>query len=124
MDNKQLKMVTFKQAKFLKDLGFDWECRIMYDCDGILQYESVFSNWNKGSNFFSAPTVALTLKWFRDVKKTVCTVDFNYYQNSVYKTEYYASIGLNNNDHHWYSENYDTYEDAESALLDELLTRI
>jgi hypothetical protein len=92
----------------------------MYSCDGILEYESVFNDWNKGSNFFSALTVALALKWVRDVKKIFSCVYFDLtsfrkgYFGSLYKFDDKTTIQR--------TKTLSTYESAESALLDELLT--
>jgi len=31
MNSKQLQLVTYEQAKRLKDFGFDWECLCLYN---------------------------------------------------------------------------------------------
>jgi hypothetical protein len=127
MKEKQLSLVTYEQAKRLEKLGFDYPIPSFYFKDGVL-YEKDRSRLNgckgwKGWHCrratqgirFSAPTVALALKWIRDEKGIKCTVE-----------QYYAGDG------HWRYEGciygnhktsvFDAYESAESALLDKLLT--
>ena len=120
----QLQFVTYEQSKKLKELGFDWEVASFYFRDGKFYKKGLselkgFKGW-KGwyyweatkNSRYSAPTVALALKWFRDVKKAIPQI----YRNSdnnvwlVFDGVHYNTIG-----------SFDTYEAAESALLDELL---
>ena len=121
METKQLQLVTYEQAKKLKEVGFDYEVTHFYVKADI--YKQVFAFWNhtnivrnseknynhKDCNgYISAPTVAHALKWFRDEKKrpiAVCITD---------ELEYYICPPLS-------IKYYKTYEEAESALLDELL---
>lgn len=138
---KQLQLVTFEQAKRLKELEFDWEVLDFYymetdpdDRCGEISTHPVQENLNKWEGQCSAPTVALALKWFRDVKK------------SIYLIEPYIGCGISDDDDLYvdYSSDcridindekdivvkneenpfgfFDYYEAAESALLDELLT--
>jgi hypothetical protein len=99
-----LQLVSLEQAKKLKELGFNWEVDFYADVH---------------RNFYSAPTIALALKWFRDVKGCRYTIysDTTDIDNNstegifyMYKTE-----GL------MLDIEYETYEQCESALLDALL---
>ena len=116
MNKKQLQLVTFEQAKRLKALGFDWSAYNFYDAtqDNLLCLNPLVcfvSNHNKSKTKISAPTVALALKWFSDVKKIRHSVQIN---NGYY--------GFISGEDLWESKDFSTYESAESALLDELLT--
>ena len=123
IQGQQLQLVNFKQAQILKKAGFDWECNDVYWDDGELceDYGLVKLNFNdedSDGDCISAPTVALALKWFRDVKKHGSFVKTNY------EKRVRVSYGTVNNPVYCYTEEYNTYELAESALLDELLTLI
>jgi len=135
MKDNQLQTVTFEQAKRLKNAGFDWNTSHYYEkvmvnglCrdienDRVLK-NSFIADWGKYK--LSAPTVVLALKWFRDVKGVYCAVEFygmgkksRKYSGALYKeaTEKYPHERMP-------TAHFDTYEAAESALLDELLTLI
>jgi hypothetical protein len=128
---KELQLVTFVQAKRLKELGFDWETNTLYELDdfgdtvlldettaedfnGIETYLLGEDRYESNEYLFSAPTVALALKWIRDEKKIPCGVTA-------------GTLGK-----HFASYHYNKmlakiitiggYEAAERALLDELLT--
>jgi hypothetical protein len=143
MNDKQLPLVTFEQAKRLKATGFDWETIRYFHVDGQFldddadKYEY---NWNSpdvkaltriifGDNHpdeadvCSAPTVALALQWAQDVKGIISSViptiiikNGNRVRRWLYCVYYVAGIDCKA------SKFYDTHEAADSALLDELLT--
>ncbi len=114
MDNKQLQLVTHEQARRLKKAGFNTPCSMYYASTGrVGQYGYLYDD-NQDDGGCSAPTVALAIKWLRDVKG----IDGNTLLNG--KGRYF-----------WYNPtrddcscDFDTYEQAESALLDELLALI
>ena len=127
MNTKQLQLVTFEQAKKLKALGFDLEVVHNYYPDGELHTASEMDNYNNEDwvisntkeNVISAPAVALALKWFRDEKKlknAVCLCRWSNTTDGSVRDVYQPSIRGK------LRFEYDTYEAAESALLDELLT--
>ena len=119
---KQLQRVTEEQAKKLFDAGFDWECNHFYNKKGELKRsertDTSFSYLSVAR--VNAPTVALALKWFRGVKDIANSVGIVYDVNGYLK---YRCCGE-------FEETvlgrklYNTYELAESALLDELLNLI
>jgi hypothetical protein len=117
MNAKDLQPVTFGQAKRLKELGFDWIKNPCYK-DGELMHEPVLTRKYRGIEdiCFAAPAVSLALKWVRDEKGIICGI------------ERYASYRhtrgwrLDNRNIEYYTDVFATYEAAESALLDELLT--
>ena len=105
---KQLQLVTFEQAKKLKQLGFDWRSNSCY----ILPGEGLVEDYNStNSEKFevSAPTVALALKWLREEKQESISVmrDRDSEEYSFYPYGNGAS-----------ALSYETYEQAESAGLD------
>jgi len=116
---KELQLCSFEQAQRLKKAGFDWEvgeCYFEYDKRLGTGYKATNHNFQDSRcRSVSAPTVALALKWIRDEKGIVNCIkrDFEYSEIPVYlgqfKDMYITDYG------------YDTYEEAESALLDELL---
>jgi len=130
MNTKELPLVTFEQAKRLKKLGFDWEIFEFYAENGNSNHwknakYDMPKNWNIMHDyksydiFYSAPTVALALKWMRDVKGIRCSLNqvlifgktsnrYSFSYNKTYGCEYCT-------------QEFDTYESAESTLLDELL---
>jgi hypothetical protein len=130
MDTKQLPLVTYEQAKRLHDLGFDGKTNYYFrPYNSIPRYSTSCYNFNEcnddinvGSYQCSAPTVALALKWIRDEKDIKNEVRF-YYRNADYQDYYYQGY-LDNHNHKCLdcTLHFDTYEAAESALLDKLLT--
>jgi len=126
---KELQLCSFGQAIRLKKAGFDWNVTHFYiKTDrskeaypfwvnyGCYQYGIDPQNFNSKlwtfKGVFSAPTVALALKWFRDEKKIQNAVCIKDYDGNF---DYYYIVPSESCD------DYDTYELAESALLDELL---
>jgi hypothetical protein len=130
MNDKELQIVSFEQAQRLKALGFDWKC---HDCwhetepskmnpKGLplLSYRLDTSNPNYYNNSFSAPSVALALKWMRDAKNLIGTVGRN-------SGGYFFSIEQNGkwmgivDGWHYGDVEWKIYEVVESELLDELI---
>lgn len=120
MNSQQLQLVTYEQAKRLKALGFDWEVNPFWlnDKQGSFCKEEIIISEQLGfeGEIYSAPTVALALKWFRDKKKIINNVSYlhAWYGSFLCGRDYFRE---------WKETNvYGNYEAAESALLDELLT--
>jgi hypothetical protein len=115
METKQLPIVTCEQAKKLKASGFDWKCDKYYFEDDQGETPGYILNHNRYDDFYSAPTVALALKWIRDEKNNLFEVTHTdagewYYRKRIAQWSEASECIFN------------TYEAAESALLDELLT--
>ena len=130
---KQLQLVSFEQAKKLKELGFDWKCFWYYDPD-FSQKENkalcygIETDHNSTKNVcISAPEIALALKWFRDVKRMPNSVNFwdvvsyeyvgSFQIQTIIKKEGKTYVPRTR----YTSKSCNAYEAAESALLDELL---
>jgi len=97
----QLQLVTHEQAMRLKAAGFDWitpmKCK-----DGF---------------YFPNLHVALALKWARVVRGVYARVTFTSCNENI---KYFYHI----NNTCGFAEDYDTYEEAESALLEAVLSKI
>lgn len=76
---------------------------------------------------FLAPSVALALKWFRDVKSIPSSVEYfgcdtDKYEAAYYFVEKISKDGFFREKHrHTIKNKYNQYEEAESALLNEML---
>ena len=140
-EEKALQLVSLAQAQKLKELGFDWEVTNCYlyknHSDYISNIHTLSNNqykikidWNNDCYkdeyvegiIFSAPSVSLALKWFRDVKGVPNSIDSEWYDGSIkiaYIIKYFETE--NETDCESDYEHYSTYEEAESALLDALI---
>ena len=65
----ELQLVSLEQAKKLKELGFNWEMAysyyLLFDNTAILEHIPCTKGY---IDYYYAPSIALALKWFRDVK--------------------------------------------------------
>ena len=130
MNTNELQLCSYMQAKQLREAGFNWPTSYYYDTvrDATLRYsnpnnhndDAQYSK-NEWGMYTSVPTVAHALKWFRDVKKIQSGIDFGYHYGEktvIFYGSYRSDkggFGLNNSE---------TYESAESELLDKLLKLI
>jgi hypothetical protein len=135
MNTKQLPLVTYEQAKRLKALGFDLETQSYYSTFNTeketLENAGFIGKWNTGPGshkMTTAPTVALALKWIRDEKDMYNSVNFFDVITPEYMGLYQVNHVTNVGSKRLYprttceTQPVNTYEAAESALLDELLT--
>ena len=122
--NSELQICSYEQAKRLKELGFDWICYTGHYSPSdegvsgrrpIWPHKQGFYDVNSAEDSnISAPSVALGLKWLRDVKAEIFYIFIAYDQRYYYRR--HRGLGV------WKgSEPYNTFEEAESALLTELL---
>ena len=124
MKENQLQIVTFEQAQRLKEAGFDWDVEAYYSYGVLCRAKNVWTYHNFNDNCYSidevgvmsAPTVALALKWARDVKGMRTGVMWSIESCGFEWNGQGKFIGLR--------EVYTTYESAESAFLDALLDEI
>jgi hypothetical protein len=119
---KELQRVNSVQAKRLKKLGFDWECDYHFYKENCWKVNPKLSNKHLAENSFSAPTVAHALMWFRVEHNLIgkpYPMDggsgFNYMYYKLNRGVWCARLCL-------HVKRFNTYEAAESAVLDELLT--
>lgn len=120
MNSQQLPLVTYEQAEKLKAAGFDWRegcTSFWYDFFGTATLKRIdaFRNYNHEMCWL-APTVALALKWLRDVKGIVGWVVFSYdglFYYIVRRRDVDSYVKL--------SVGFSRCSPCESALLDEIL---
>jgi len=114
----ELQLVSLEQAKKLKELGFDWFVNLNYFRNETMINKSVSDfNYNKDIDFTSAPPIALALKWFRDVKGVLNSVNISG-QDANHYNIWYEYITPNSYEQ---STPFLYYEECESALLDALI---
>jgi len=122
-----LQLVTLEQAKVLKAAGFDWLTRACFETRGgdtrCYEEEKEYNHNYKtlGGKVFSAPTVALALKWCRDAKgvpSCVGAVECVGGKAVMYQGNFRGVFGWR------IVSSAETHEAAESALLDAVLAEI
>jgi hypothetical protein len=117
--SNQLALVSYGQAERLKKLGFDWRCLYWYRKDDARHeypFEAFEKNYNEKEDCLSAPPLALALKWMRDEKSLFAAIrPYPGDDNELWFV--FESFGSCIN-----PDYAGSYEDAESRLLDELLT--
>lgn len=130
MANNQLQLVTFEQAKKLKEAGFDWPVELAYfNMPGVKHLHGSLVHAHEACDYPS-PTVALALKWMRDVKHIDTCISPHFYEDgrlTRYETFFVADFSAIRNPAFTTMDGkngFTTYERAESALLDELLTLV
>jgi hypothetical protein len=121
---QQLQLVSFEQSKRLERLGFYFPT-----LDGYLgrtgeirkREIGIERNWNNSSDMVSAPAVALALKWLRDERCSfgdiLFDVDADFPNSHKFRFHLFCEEFEDDLEREWYP----TYEQAESALLDELI---
>ena len=110
--------VSLEVAKLLKEAGFKWFINTAYR-DGVLMRQGnlLCDNFNGKQyenaarhEFFSAPTLDVAQRWFRENLNLIITVEYNEYNYNtflckVYSNEECLSILLD----------FSTYEEAQEA---------
>ena len=117
---KQLQIVSFEQAKKLKELGFDWfdNTDRQYLSNGDFVYESEGDAHIDmcTDKCYHAPTTALALKWLRDEKKIIAYTQHHYFEDYnfiVFEEKYNDGKLIESSE-----RGYTSHEEAESAGLD------
>lgn len=122
MNNKELQLATFEQAKMLKEAGFDWPTDRYYQMQADeypARYRNDFDfnlNGEKGGKI-SAPSIALALKWALEEKGVSAWV-VQSYEGTFYvviRWQGNATMGRNS---------YETYDAAERELMTAVLKLI
>ena len=129
--------VTFEQALALKGLGLDERSFCYYDMDGTLwqmgipmtpNYEPMFGLFNPRLNpdLVCAPTYQQAFSWLRKKNKVhgeVMLIKGNSYTWECYKISDEPQIGVSRLTAHesMSSNQFDSYEEAESVCLDKLI---
>lgn len=125
--------VSLEQAKALKELGFDWECRAVYANNFDSPYGNGFCygigfsemNYNNSDFGYSAPTLAQAQKWLREVKEL--DLDITLYRKidarekpAKIKRYYNCELSYSEDEEDLYDD-FDSYEQAQSAGIDKAL---
>jgi hypothetical protein len=123
MKTQQLQLVSFEQAKRLKELGFNYPVRTVYENGIIINYHNDKNrNDDKSNREISAPTVPLALKYLRNEKELLYVInpeDEDLYGEPLNKIRYTADIP--DKEQLCTStaiDQYDTFEEAEQAILE------
>lgn len=116
-----LLLCNFEQSKALRDKGFDWPTRNYFENvkPYVLEKTDVgLANFNCHAFWkYSRPTVALALQWCREVKGVHGWVENVF---SGYKPYYRRPDNLYSSPTHNHTT-YGDHDEADSALLDEIL---
>jgi len=121
-DTNQLSLVTYEQAKRLKEFGFNWSTfrafTQEFGQDKTEPYGAICTYMTWDDDYYTRqPDVALALKWFRDVKGMIYHINPCFDNEIGEFTGYDIHIeypGMRSNE-----DIFSAYEAAESALLDE-----
>jgi len=113
--------VSFEAAKLLKEKGFPQSAfRCHYIIDGNSHYKSFENRCGFGDYDIIAPTLAMAMKWLREVHNIYIDINTNW----AFKDDGFIVVGYMFNTHStinsWYQDlvNYPTYEKAcEAAVL-------
>jgi len=121
MNKNHLQIVTNDQAKELYKLGFNWETNHYYptvgsDLDIIHELHQTLNVNQLFEDKIAAPTVALALKWFRDVHGEFFVIDVDSTKKHMAQTRNKETTLID-----WAVVDCNTYEDAEMELLYKLI---
>jgi hypothetical protein len=123
--------VTYEQAVKLKELGFNESCLFWFDEKNITFFKEFPmeqpSNFNI-THLVSAPLKQQVFTWFREKYNLDCSIInwHNCLENWCFRIMNLVMSDNNNLDYDSYliEENYDSYEDAELACIDKLISLI
>lgn len=115
---------TFEQCQALKEIGFDMEVRDYYSIDKSVCEITYSWNWNRNGLFTSAPTRSEVLQWAREnhgidgwVRPQFDSRLLEMQVLSISYVGYYTKrLELFNR-----TNNYPTYPEAESSLVDKII---
>lgn len=113
METKESR-VTFEQAYLLQQHGFNWEVSQGFYKHNKEEYNhGVEDDLNDSVNLYSRPTISHALMFYREVKGIMSAI--NLHQNK----EYWLSYTINGRVYQS-SEAFSQYQEAESALLNNI----
>jgi len=133
MTTNELAICSLEQSKRLRAAGFNWPTISYWDTtvNIRLRYHDKPIDHNNDAQYakeewemyyISAPTIQHALKWFRDVKAIIPIIHVGKKNNkNVYGVSY---IIVKEDNHVSVAGWFDTYEEADSFVLTELLTLI
>jgi hypothetical protein len=115
--------VNYNQALALKELGFDEPCLMQYNKSGLVEniYGSFKNSYFNHADQVTAPLKQQVFKWFRDQG-----FDFAIMDHHKDLGKFYGGYikELNKEFGKSFGSNFSTYEEAESACIDRLISLI
>ena len=122
-NEKQLQLVTFEQAKKLKEAGFDYETHYGYWAIGNEDnsYPHLQSRNTQYDDSIDAPTVALALQFIFEKYSILGYVKLCCHSTGNRGYIYYFDVICDKNKSRESADVYSAPNKAQSALLDELL---
>ena len=120
--------VPYKQAEQLKELGFDEDCLGYYE-DSKLQISQVEYIELDDNFYVLAPLYQQTFDWFREKYKLMIAINVSSagYYLSFFKNEkfqYYFEVKIGEESYLRMKEYYITYQEAQLACLDKLISLV
>ena len=120
--------VSFETAKLLKEKGFDWDCKQVYDlvrpqscADGKMYDNFSDKNPNANGELVSAPTLQMAMKWLRKVHNFNVNNELNihgYFCSLSYIVRDSSGHIIDIEDSEaWETAYYDSYEEACEAAI-------
>ena len=112
--------IPYEQALELKELGFEEICFAWYH-KGKLTFNELYNlpDINQNTRNTSAPLYQQAFRWFREKYGIMYTVHNNI--ENWENTFHGAYSKINSNYESDYTDDYDTYEEAELACLKKLI---
>ena len=116
--------VTFETARMLKKAGFDALCNSMYTDNGFGWSDLDKVNYNEYKTSYSRSTQSLAVRWLREVHNIHLFVNY-FFEDNMW---FYVTVDLTESDEvkgiHPNESNYESYEEALEAGLQEALKLI
>jgi hypothetical protein len=116
--------VTYEQALKLKELGFDEKCLAFYNGKFLDSTEYDFDSCVSKDigHCVAAPLKQQVFRWFRDVWGYCVSIRKRHYHDAEVEYNYFI-YPPNSNEHleHNLLDEYDTWEQAESYCIDDLI---
>ena len=122
--------LTYEQATQLKELGFDEPTSFYWENNTIKPLPMKdevggfhFNRYTNNVDWISAPLKQQVFRWFREKYGYCVSIRKRYFQN-VAEVEYnYFIYPPNSNEHleHNLLDEYESWEEAESACIDDLI---
>lgn len=122
--------VNLETAKLLKQAGFDWEVESIYSgdtlCENSIGWGSfpVDANSTPHKDVFSAPSLAITQRWLREVMDTYIIPQISDYEANGCIWEYDYRINIHNINPLRSLYKYKSYEEALEAGIQKALKYI
>lgn len=141
----ELQIVSKTIAEGLKEIGFDWECNIIYedeeedaielsyymgDGSGVVKNSYLKCSNGTEDAIATAPTQALVCKWLREVHKLTIEIEYidstiaHMYEATIkdsIKREYADEDMIDQASITYVISHYDTYEEAEAEGIKEAI---